>query len=171
LQENLCASAARLWPFGHGLLHSNHIARSKQQYAGAFQRPLTMKACMHFRTTAATVTGAGLAGAACLVATIAGCSSPTHPGVSVASGRPVSPASGMQFSYYNQPITLVVANGVATGSASPVTTVEVASDAAFTTVITTQAVSLGANGQPIITLDHLAPATTYYWRVKNDGRR
>jgi hypothetical protein len=78
----------------------------------------------------------------------------------------VSPAGGTQFSYYNQPITLVVANGVATGSASPVTTVEVASDAAFTSVITTQAVSLGANGQPIITFDHLAPATTYYWRVK-----
>jgi hypothetical protein len=125
-----------------------------------------MKACIRLARRAAIVTGAGLAGAAWLVATIAGCSSPTRPSVSVSSGRPVSPASETQFSYYNQPITLVVANGVATGGASPVTTVEVASDAAFTTVVTTQAVSLGANGQPIITLDHLAPATTYYWRVK-----
>jgi hypothetical protein len=78
----------------------------------------------------------------------------------------VSPTNGTQFSYYSQPITLVVANGVATGGALPITAVEVATDAAFTAVVTTQAVSPGANGQPTITLDHLAPATTYYWRVK-----
>jgi hypothetical protein len=80
--------------------------------------------------------------------------------------RPVSPASGTQFSYYSQPITLVVANGVATGGASPITAVEVATDAAFTAGVTTHAVATGANSQPTITLDHLAPATTYYWRVK-----
>jgi hypothetical protein len=78
----------------------------------------------------------------------------------------VSPVSGTQFSYYNQPITLVVANGVATGGASPITAVEVATDAAFNAVVTTQAVTVGANGQLTITIDHLAPATTYYWRVK-----
>jgi hypothetical protein len=121
---------------------------------------------MHVARRAAIVTGAGRACAACLVATIAGCSSPTHPSVSVSSGRPVSPASGTQFSYYNQPITLVVANGVATGGASPITAVEVATDAAFTAVVTTQAVTVGANGQLTITLDHLAPATPYFWRVK-----
>jgi phosphodiesterase/alkaline phosphatase D-like protein len=101
-----------------------------------------------------------------LVASLAGCSSPTHPSVSVASGRPVSPASGTQFSYYSQPITLVVANGAATGSAAPITAVEVATDAAFTAVVTTQPVSPDAKGQPTITLGHLSPATTYYWRVK-----
>jgi hypothetical protein len=119
-----------------------------------------MKACMQFAGRAAIVTGAGL------VASLAGCSSPTHPSVSVASGRPVSPTNGTQFSYYSQPITLVVANGVATGGASPTTAVEVATDAAFSAVVTTQPVSPGANGQPTITLDHLTPATTYYWRVK-----
>jgi hypothetical protein len=125
-----------------------------------------MKACMHVARRAAIVTGAGLGCAACLVATIAGCSSPTHPSVSVSSGRPVSPASGTQFSYYSQPITLVVARGVATGGASPIAAVEVATDAAFTAVVTTQAVTPGANGQLTIALDHLAPATTYFWRVK-----
>src|ERR1700720_1847797 len=100
-----------------------------------------MKACMHFARGAAIVTGAGVACAACLVAAIAGCSSPTHPSVSVVSGRPVSPASGTQFSFYNQPITLVVANGVATAGASPITAVEVATDAAFTAVVTMQAVT------------------------------
>jgi hypothetical protein len=112
-------------------------------------------------------TGAlGVGHAVCVVFSLAGCSSPTHPSVSVASGRPVSPTNGAQFSYYSQPITLVVANGVATGGASTITAVEIATDAAFTAVVTTQTVSPGANGQPSITLDHLAPATTYYWRVK-----
>src|ERR1700730_12987825 len=103
---------------------------------------------------------------ACLVACFVGCSSPTHPSVSVASGRPVSPTNGTQVSYYSQPITLIVANGAATGGASLITAVEVATDAAFTAVVTTQPVTRGTNGQPIITLDHLTAATTYYWRVK-----
>jgi phosphodiesterase/alkaline phosphatase D-like protein len=121
---------------------------------------------MSLERRAAIVMGAGVACSACLVATIAGCASPTKPSVSVASGRPVSPTTGTQFSYYSQPITLVVANGVVTGGASLVTAVEVATDAAFTSVVTTRTVSPGTNGQPTITLDHLSPATTYYWRVK-----
>src|ERR1700676_1277697 len=155
LRENLAACATRLWPYGPGLWALNHITRGS-----------SIKACMRLARRAAIVTGAGVACAAFLVATVAGCSSPTQPSVSVSSGRPVSPASGAQFSYYNQPITLVVANGVATGGASPITAGEVATDAAFNAVVTTQAVTVGANGQLTITLDHLAPATTYYWRVK-----
>jgi hypothetical protein len=112
------------------------------------------------RTIAIIVMWAGI------LTSLVGCNSPTRPSVSVASGRPVSPANGTQFSYYSQPITLVVANGVATGGGSPVTAVEVATDAAFTAIVTTQTVAPGANGQPSITLDHLAPATTYYWRAK-----
>jgi hypothetical protein len=110
--------------------------------------------------TIAIIGGAGL------VASLAGCSSPARPSVSVTSGRPVSPTNGTQFSYYSQLITLVVANGVATGGASTMTAVDVATDAAFTAVVTTQTVTPTANGQPIVTLDHLAPATRYYWRVK-----
>jgi hypothetical protein len=115
--------------------------------------------------TIAIIGGAGL------VASLAGCSSPARPSVSVASGRPVSPTNGTQFLYYSQPITLVVANGVATGGASTMTAVDVATDAAFTAVVTTQTVTPTANGQPIVTLDHLAPATRYYWRCENDGGR
>ena len=57
-------------------------------------------------------------------------SSPTKPSVSVASGRPVSPTYGTLFSYYSQPITLVVANGVATGGESPLPTRIVGADGA-----------------------------------------
>jgi hypothetical protein len=96
----------------------------------------------------------------------AACSSPTTPGVSVAGAKPSSPSSGTSFSYYSQPVTLVVSSGVATGAVLPTTTVEVATDAAFTTLVTTQTVSPGANGQITLQLDHLSPATTYFWRVK-----
>jgi hypothetical protein len=103
--------------------------------------------------------------AAFLAVTLAACSSPVKPSVSVASGHPVSPTTGAQFSYYSQPVRLVIANGVVTHGAL-ITTVDVATDAAFTSVVTTQTVSPDATGQLALTLDHLTPATTYYWRVK-----
>jgi hypothetical protein len=96
----------------------------------------------------------------------AACSSPTTPGVSIVAAKPASPSSASSFSYYSQPVTLVVMTGVATGGATPTSTVEVAADAAFTTLVTTQTMPTGATGQVTLTLDHLSPATTYYWRVK-----
>jgi hypothetical protein len=96
----------------------------------------------------------------------AACSSPTTPGISVVAAKPASPSTGSSFSYYSQPVTLVITTGVATGGAAPTSTIEVATDAAFTTLVTTQTVSAGATGQVTVTLDHLSPATTYYWRVK-----
>jgi hypothetical protein len=108
-------------------------------------------------TTALTTAG--------LIASLASCGSPTRPSVSVAS-RPASLASGAQVSYYSQPVTLVVAGGVATSGATPTTIVEVAADAAFTNIVTTQTASRNASGQLTITVDHLSPATTYYLRAK-----
>jgi hypothetical protein len=104
--------------------------------------------------------------AACLSMALAGCRSPSTPSTTVASGQPTSPSNGPVLSYYSQPVTLVLANGVATGGASPTTTIEVATDFAFTAVVTTQTVSPNANGQLTITLNNLTPGTTYYWRVK-----
>src|SRR5260221_14729748 len=73
---------------------------------------------------------------ACLAVILAACSSPAKPSVSVVSGHPVSPTTGAQFSYYSQPVTLVIANGVATQGA-PITNVEVPTDAAFTAAVMT----------------------------------
>jgi len=97
---------------------------------------------------------------------VSACSSPTSPGVTVVGGKPTSPSSGSDFSYYIQPVTLTVKTGVATGGATPTTTIELATDAAFTTIVHTQPVSADASGQAVVTLDHLSPATTYYWRLK-----
>src|SRR6516164_3298426 len=81
-------------------------------------------------------------------------------------GRPMSPAQNATFSYYSQPITLVVTPGVTATGAVPTTVLEVAMDAAFASVVTTQTLPPAVNGQATATLNHLSAATTYYWRVK-----
>jgi hypothetical protein len=108
---------------------------------------------------------AALAGGASLLAWIAGCSSPTKPSVSVASARPVSPASGTQVVYNTQPVKLLVDNGAATGGILPGDTFEVATDPTFTTLVVSKSVPQSASGQTSLMLDPLAPAT-YYWRVR-----
>jgi hypothetical protein len=76
------------------------------------------------------------------------------------------PINGTTVSYYSQPVTLTVATGVATGGALPTTVVEVATDVAFGSILSTQAVTPDASGHATVALGHLAPATTYYWRVR-----
>jgi len=107
--------------------------------------------------------------AAVVAFVLASCSSPTKPTVTVAAGQPVSPAYGAQISYYDQPITLLVTNGIATGGALPTSTVEVATDTAFISIVDTQTISPGTTGQVRVTLDRLQPAMTYHWRVKTNG--
>jgi hypothetical protein len=102
---------------------------------------------------------------ACLSVGLFACSSPTKPGVTVASARPVSPTNGAQLSYYKQPVTLVAANGVATGGSALTDTFEVATDAAFSNSVTMKAVPQGLNGQSSLALDQLSPKD-YYWRVR-----
>jgi hypothetical protein len=106
--------------------------------------------------------------ACCLVINVAGCTSPNAPGTSLVAFRPTSPSNGTTFSYYSQPVTLVIASGVATGG-TLTSTVEVAIDAAFASIITTQTASSEASGRITIALDHLSPETTYYWRVKTSA--
>ena len=113
---------------------------------------------MPLARTTAIVAGAALA--------LTSCSSPSGPGTSVAAGRPAAPSSSTSISYYSQPIALTITTGVATGGAAATTTVEVATDAAFASMVTTQAVTADASGHATLMLDHLNPATTYYWRVK-----
>lgn len=103
----------------------------------------------------------------CLLTALAAgaCTSPTRPGVSVASAQPVSPARDASISYYNQPVTLTMTNGVGSaGSATMI--VEVAADAAFTTIVASKPVAAGPNDHSSVLLERLNPSTTYYWRIK-----
>jgi len=101
-----------------------------------------------------------------LALSLAACASPTTPSVSVAAARPLGPDPDASISYYSQPIVLRLANGVTTGRDSPATMVEVATDASFAHVVTTQAATMGADGQLTVTLAPLAGSTTYYWHAR-----
>ena len=94
------------------------------------------------------------------------CNSPARPSVTVVAGRPTSPAQNATFSYYSQPITLVVTPGVAATGAPPTTVLEVATDSAFASIVVTKTLPPAVNSQSTAMLDHLNAATTYYWRVK-----
>jgi hypothetical protein len=77
------------------------------------------------------------------------------------------PADGAAIPNLSQPLTLTVANSVTTSSAAPTYTFEVATDSAFGTIVYSKTgVPAGANGQTSLTIDTLAPATTYYWRAR-----
>src|SRR4249920_535476 len=58
-------------------------------------------------------------------------------GVSLTAPKPTSPNDGQAFKYAEQPLTLVVKNAAATGSA-PTYTFQVATDAAFTSPVVSQ---------------------------------
>jgi hypothetical protein len=83
----------------------------------------------------------------------------------------VSPAENEAIRNANQPVTLVVANGVTTGSTPPTYTFEVASDSGFATkAYTKDGVAQGANGQTSLVIDKIAPAKSYFWRARiNSG--
>ena len=104
--------------------------------------------------------------AALLVSSTLACSSPTRPTASVVAAEPQAPALGSQLSYYSQPVTLVLSKSVATSGATASTTVDIATDATFTTVTSVSTTVDTAIGQIRATVDHLQPSTTYYWRAK-----
>jgi hypothetical protein len=106
---------------------------------------------------------------AVLAASVVACGSPTKPTASVAAAHPLGPGTGTEISYYGQPIVLHLASGVTTGSESLTTTVEVSTDTAFTSLVTTQAAIVTSDGQLTATLAHLPASTMYYWRAKTTG--
>jgi hypothetical protein len=86
-------------------------------------------------------------------------------GVSLTAPKPSTPNDGQAFKYAEQPVTLVVKNAAATGSA-PTYTFQVASDAAFSSPVVSTDVPQGANGSTSIVLPKLAGAKTYFWRAR-----
>jgi hypothetical protein len=87
-------------------------------------------------------------------------------GVSLTAPKPSSPNDGQTFKYAEQPLTLVVKNAAATGSA-PTYTFQVATDAAFSSpVVSQEGVAQGANGSTSVVLPKLAGAKTYFWRAR-----
>lgn len=88
---------------------------------------------------------------------------------SIGAPQPASPANAAQIRNIDQPVTLSVANGVITGTASATYTFEVATDPGFNTKVQTKSVAESSNGRTSVTLDMLSSATDYYWHVREAG--
>jgi hypothetical protein len=88
-------------------------------------------------------------------------------GITLTSPTLVSPAVNVTFRFTDQPITLTFKNAVSTGSGSRTYGVQVALDAAFTSIAYTKdGIAENANGQTTQAVDKLAGAQTYFWRVR-----
>ena len=86
-------------------------------------------------------------------------------GITLTAPVPVSPANNQQIRYSDQPIRLVATGAVTTGATALTHTFEVASDAAFATIVATKQ-GAESGGQQAATLDRLPGAKTYFWRAR-----
>jgi hypothetical protein len=78
-----------------------------------------------------------------------------------------TPNDNQVFKFTDQPLTLTVKNAVTTGKTALTYSFQVASDAAFTSLVVTQdGVAQGANGQTSLVINKLAGAKTYFWRAR-----
>ena len=109
--------------------------------------------------------------AAVPAATLAAADSPVRiasTGVTIGGATPVSPAANKQFKFIEQPVTLVVNNGLTTGTTALTYTFEVATDAGFGAKVFTRDVAQGT-GQTAVTLDRLTGGKIYYWRARTNA--
>src|SRR5579862_8947381 len=113
--------------------------------------------------TAATTTTAAVATPAVAgVAPTVGLSS-----VTLTAPLLATPADGAAFTFASQPVTLTVKNAATTGSAALTYSAQVANDAGFTSIaFSKDGIAAGAGGVTSITVDPLAGAKSYFWRVR-----
>ncbi len=95
-------------------------------------------------------------------------SNPDAPTVTFTSPVALGPASGSSYKFKDQPVTLTITNAVLTSPAAVTYSVEVASDAAFTSrVFTRDGIAEGGGATTSVTVPALTATggnATYYWR-------
>ena len=88
-------------------------------------------------------------------------------GITLTTPVAASPNANAQIRFADQPVTLTIRNAASTGSTALTYTFQVASDAAFASVVSTKDnVAEGANGSTSVTVDRLTGDRTYYWRAR-----
>jgi hypothetical protein len=109
---------------------------------------------------------ARLGSVAPLIVFVSACSSSSPLQPSIGAPRPLQPSNGIQISNASQPVTLLVANAITTGTSTLSYTFEVATDAGFANKVSTIAnVAQGANGQTSMQLGTLAGGSDYFWHA------
>jgi hypothetical protein len=87
-------------------------------------------------------------------------------GVTLTTPQLVSPVAGQKLKFTDQPLTLTVKNGVTTGSTPLTYSFQVATDAAFGSIVFTRDGVTQGSGQTSLTIDKLAGNADYYWRSR-----
>jgi len=87
-------------------------------------------------------------------------------GVTITAPQPVTPTDGQRFKFGDQGLTLTVKNAAATGSATLTYTFQVASDAAFGSIVYSKDGVTEGNGQTSLKIDKLAGNKDYFWRAR-----
>ena len=90
-------------------------------------------------------------------------------GISVGAPQPVSPADNAQFKNVEQPVKVVISNGVTTGSTALTYTFEVAADTGFGSIVYKKENVAESPNQTTITLDRLGPDNDAPCIGTNDG--
>src|SRR5579864_5262928 len=86
-------------------------------------------------------------------------------GITLVSPSPQSPADAAQIKFTDQPVTLTVKNAVSTGKAALTYTFQVASDAAFASIVFSQGGVVQGSGTTSLQISKLAGAKSYFWRA------
>jgi hypothetical protein len=91
-------------------------------------------------------------------------------GITLTTPTAVTPANNAQVRFADQPVTLTIRNAATTGSTALTYTFQVASDAAFGSMVFSRDNVTEGAGQTSVTVDRLVGARTYYWRARaNSG--
>ncbi len=90
-------------------------------------------------------------------------------GVEITAPRVLEPATGRGILDREQPVALVIGNSSSTGVRPYTFRVEVAGDAAFTSIVfKREGVTPGGNSSTSVVVDRLQAGRTYFWRVQAD---
>ena len=91
-------------------------------------------------------------------------------GVTITAPQLVTPTDGQRFRFGDQGLTLTVKNAAATGSSTLTYTFQVASDAAFGSIVFSKDGVAEGNGQTSLKIDRLSGNKDYFWRARvNSG--
>jgi hypothetical protein len=87
-------------------------------------------------------------------------------GVTITAPQLVTPTDGQRFRFTDQQLTLTIKNAAATGSSTVTYTFQVATDAAFGSIVYSKDGVAEGNGQTSLKIDKLAGNKDYFWRAR-----
>lgn len=136
------------------------MLKRKMRVAGVAVLCAAAVACQKSSPSPTSPTGAGSETAAS--------TTDARTGVTIIAPRPAAPVNGASIPWTQQPITLTVSNAISTGTSPLIYTFDVATDAAFGSIVASKGGIGAGSGTTSVALDKLSGSKTYYWRARAD---